>query len=89
MREEEIVGTTPEGLEIRVTPDGERFIVEPGKLVSGRPPKDGIPSIDRPKYVSVEEADAWIRDDELEAGRTRKPWSSGPKSTGLSGPAGK
>ncbi len=63
--EEEVIGTTPEGQEIRVSTDGEKFIVEPDKLVSGGPPKDGIPSIDSPKYVSVEEADAWIRDDEL------------------------
>ena len=63
--EEEVVGTTPDGLEIRVGSDGEKFIVEPDKLVSGGPPKDGIPSIDSPKYVSVEGADAWIRNDEL------------------------
>jgi hypothetical protein len=29
------------------------------------PPKDGIPSIDNPKFVSVSEADEWIEDNEL------------------------
>lgn len=58
---------TPAGeeLDIKVTPDGVRYIVEPDKIVGGGPPKDGIPSIDSPEFVSVEEADEWIQDDEL------------------------
>ncbi|MBT3642360.1 DUF3179 domain-containing protein [archaeon] len=35
------------------------------KIVSGGPPKDGIPSIDDPKFVSMGEADNWIEDNEL------------------------
>ena len=35
------------------------------KIRGGGPPKDGIPSIDNPKYVSVAEADQWIQDNEL------------------------
>ncbi|MEE9525949.1 MAG: DUF3179 domain-containing protein, partial [Candidatus Woesearchaeota archaeon] len=31
----------------------------------GGPPKDGIPSIDNPKFVTVEDADEWIEDNEL------------------------
>ncbi len=31
----------------------------------GGPPRDGIPSIDDPKFISVEEADDFLRDDEL------------------------
>ncbi|MCQ1536515.1 DUF3179 domain-containing protein [Methanosarcina sp. KYL-1] len=61
--EEEVIGTTPDGLEIRVSPGGEQFIVEPEKLVSGGTPIDGILSIDNQKYVRVEEADAWVRED--------------------------
>jgi Protein of unknown function (DUF3179) len=29
-----------------------------------RPPKDGIPSIDNPKFISVAEADQWLADPE-------------------------
>ena len=51
--------------EIKVTSDGTKYIVDPNKIRSGGPPKDGIPSIDNPKYVSVAEADQWIEDNEL------------------------
>jgi len=51
--------------EIRTTSDGTKYIVDPGKLIGGGPPKDGIPSIDNPKFVSVSEANDWIRDDAL------------------------
>lgn len=30
------------------------------EILSGGPPKDGIPSIDDPKFISVEDADDWI-----------------------------
>jgi hypothetical protein len=51
--------------EIKVTREGIKYIVEPNKVVSGGPPKDGIPSIDFPKFVTLEEADEWIQDNEL------------------------
>ena len=57
--------TTAPEYEIRVTPDGIKYIVDPEKIVGGGPAKDGIPSIDSPKYVSLEEADQWIQDNEL------------------------
>jgi len=44
---------------------GVRYIVDPSLLIAGGPPKDGIPSIDNPLYISMEEADEWIADDEL------------------------
>lgn len=47
---------------------GVKYIVDPAKILSGGPPKDGIPSIDDPKYISVEEADGWIQDNELVLG---------------------
>ncbi|MBR9675389.1 DUF3179 domain-containing protein [Candidatus Woesearchaeota archaeon] len=53
------------GDEIKVTKDGVKYIVDPNKIVGGGPPKDGIPSIDNPKYVTVAEADEWIEDNEL------------------------
>ncbi len=54
-----------EEYEIKQDSSGTKYIVEPGKLVGGGPPKDGIPSIDNPKFVSMEEADRWIKDNEL------------------------
>jgi hypothetical protein len=54
-----------EEMGIKVTERGVKYIVDPNKILSGGPPKDGIPSIDNPKYVSVEEADEWIQDNEL------------------------
>lgn len=50
---------------IKVTPDGIKYLVDPEKIVGGGPPKDGIPSIDNPRFVSVAEADEWIADNEL------------------------
>ena len=54
-----------DGRAIRVDASGRRYVVDPALIVGGGPPKDGIPSIDRPRFVSVAEADAWITDDEL------------------------
>ena len=34
--------------------------VELDELVSGGPPKDGIPALDEPTFVSVEDADDWL-----------------------------
>lgn len=50
---------------IQVTEGGVKYLVDPKKIRSGGPPKDGIPSIDNPKFISVEEADKWIEDNEL------------------------
>ncbi len=55
-------GETPD---IKTTPGGEKYIVDPAKIIGGGPPKDGIPSIDNPRYVTVAEADQWIADNEL------------------------
>ena len=53
------------GREICMTEDELRYLVDPALLMAGGPPKDGIPSIDHPVFVSSHEADAWIADDEL------------------------
>ncbi len=50
---------------IKTTSSGEKYLVDPKKIVGGGVSKDGIPSIDNPKFVSVEEADKWIQDNEL------------------------
>ncbi len=68
-------GTTP--TQVAATgslPDGpsaldDRFndafpepLIDPGLVISGGPPPDGIPPIDDPQFTSVAEADAWIND---------------------------
>jgi hypothetical protein len=69
--------------EIKTTEDGTKYIVEPGKLKGGGPPKGsiggggrgtGIPALDKEniKFVSVAEADEWIQDDELVLALTYK-----------------
>jgi hypothetical protein len=50
---------------IKVDSRGVKYIVDPGKILSGGPPKDGIPSIDNPKFVPLSAADRWIEDNEL------------------------
>jgi hypothetical protein len=54
-----------EEMGIMLTERGVKYLVDPEKIVGGGPPKDGIPSIDNPKYVSVADADEWIQDNEL------------------------
>ena len=59
---------TQEGEEIMTLPDGTLYLIDPAKFRSGGPPKDGIPSIDNPKFISAAEANAWLPDDELGLG---------------------
>lgn len=40
--------------------DFARRTVELGEIQSGGPPKDGIPAIDRPRFVSPDAAKAWL-----------------------------
>ena len=61
-----------EEYDIKTDPSGLKYIVDPNKIVGGGPPKDGIPSIDNPKFVPLKEADQWIEDDELVLGITYK-----------------
>ncbi|MEE8447824.1 MAG: DUF3179 domain-containing protein [Gemmatimonadota bacterium] len=42
--------------------DFSRISVPPEEIVSGGPPKDGIPAIDQPKFESAGEADRWLED---------------------------
>ena len=41
--------------------DFSNHIVPYAEILSGGPPKDGIPAIDEPKFISVVEADKWLR----------------------------
>lgn len=45
-----------ESKEIMIT-DGVKHSVPLGEIVGGGPPKDGIPSIDNPKFVLASQAD--------------------------------
>lgn len=56
---------TEKEMGVKLTEEGVKYIVDPDKLLGGGPPKDGIPSIDNPLYVTVAEADEWIEDNEL------------------------
>lgn len=53
--------------EIMVT-DGVRHSIPLDEILSGGPPKDGIPSIDKPKFVSAAEAKqklSWLTNDDV------------------------
>jgi len=42
------------------TTDFSKHTISYGEILSGGPPKDGIPAIDEPVYVDVAEADSWL-----------------------------
>jgi hypothetical protein len=44
--------------------DFSRRSVDLGEILPGGPPKDGIPAIDRPRFVEALEARAWLRPEE-------------------------
>ena len=50
---------------IQTLEDGTKYIIHPSEILSGGPPKDGIPSIDNPLFNSVQEANEWLNDDDL------------------------
>lgn len=54
----------PPGAQREFSTDFTRHSVPYSEILSGGPPKDGIPAIDAPRYVSVQDADAWLRDRE-------------------------
>jgi hypothetical protein len=50
----------PEGAEAEFATDFAKHSVPYSDILSGGPPKDGIPAIDAPSFVGVEAADSWI-----------------------------
>lgn len=56
-----------ENQEIKTLPDGTKYIIHPSKFLSGGPSKDGIPSIDNPKFIPASKAD-WLSDEEIGLG---------------------
>lgn len=57
----------PEGGKIFIT-DGVKHSVPLNEILSGGPPKDGIPSIDDPKFLSIKEADEFLKNEETGTG---------------------
>ena len=53
--------TPPSGAASQFRTDFSRHTVPYAEILSGGPPKDGIPAIDRPSYVSIERADEWLK----------------------------
>jgi len=54
----------PAGAEREFITDFSKHNVSYDEIFSGGPPKDGIPSIDFPKFISVDEASSWLVDNE-------------------------
>jgi len=51
----------PARAEAEFTTDFSKHSVPYSEILSGGPPKDGIPALKDPNYVSVSEADAWLK----------------------------
>jgi hypothetical protein len=54
----------PPNAESEFTTNFSKHSVPYSEILSGGPPKDGIPSIDAPKFQSTKEADEWLDDRE-------------------------
>lgn len=54
----------PTGAEREFSTDFSKHSVPYSEILSGGPPKDGIPAIDEPIFIDVAEADDWIEDRE-------------------------
>ncbi len=53
---------SPLGAEAQFSTDFSRHTVPYSDLLSGGPPKDGIPAVEDPSFVSTGAADGWIKD---------------------------
>lgn len=54
----------PPGAAGQFTTDFSRATISYDQVMSGGPPKDGIPSIDEPEFISVSQANSWMAEDE-------------------------
>ena len=54
----------PAGAESEFKTDFSKHSVPYGEILSGGPPKDGIPPIDQPQFIPVNEANEWLKDRE-------------------------
>jgi hypothetical protein len=55
---------SPQFASVEFKTDFSKHCVHYSEIFSGGPPKDGIPSINVPKFVSVSTADAWLKPNE-------------------------
>lgn len=56
-----VADTPPFGIEVEFPKtDFSKHSVPYREIISGGPPRDGIPAIDSPKFVSAREADGWL-----------------------------
>jgi hypothetical protein len=51
----------PFGAKSEFKTDFSKHTVPYSEILSGGPPKDGIPAIDKPQFVSVKEAEEWLK----------------------------
>lgn len=58
------VESPPGGAESEFKTDFSKHNVPYSEILSGGPPKDGIPPIDEPQFIPVNEADEWLDDRE-------------------------
>jgi hypothetical protein len=54
----------PRGAESEFITDFSLHTVPYAEILSGGPPKDGIPAIDNPKFVNIKSADEWLKPNE-------------------------
>jgi hypothetical protein len=54
----------PRNAELEFSTDFSQHSIPYNEILSGGPPKDGIPALDQPQFVSIQEADSWLRDPE-------------------------
>lgn len=62
-KEKEIASSFRQTKQIMIT-DGVKHSIPLEEILSGGPPKDGIPPIDNPKFVAISEANKWFSDDD-------------------------
>lgn len=75
--ETKTIETMPDSGEKIFITDGVKHSVPLDEILSGGPPKDGIPSIDNPKFLSVKEANEFLKDEEAGTGLCIPSTSSG------------
>jgi hypothetical protein len=51
----------PSGAESEFSTDFTKHSIAYSDILSGGPPRDGIPAINTPKYISISEADVWLK----------------------------
>ena len=59
---QELDDKPPLGVEREFSTEFSKHSIPYSEVLSGGPPKDGIPSIDNPNFISVDEASTWLVD---------------------------